>query len=86
MKAFNLRGIDPELAEKMKATAMMQGNSINQLAIDLIREGLGLSKGKKYSRHHTDLDELFGRWSEEEYGQITGKITQERQIDPELWK
>jgi hypothetical protein len=86
MKAFNLRGIDPDLAQKMKSAAMMRGSSVNQLAIDLIREGVGLSKEKKYSRRHSDLDELFGRWSEEEFNAVAGKISQERQIDPELWK
>lgn len=86
MKAVTLRGVDSDVAEKLKATAKNQGKSINQLIIDLIKESLGLKKGKKYSRRYTDLDDLFGRWSDDEFNQITSKIAQERQIDPELWK
>lgn len=86
MKSVTLRGVDPDTAEKLKATAKNQGKSINQLVIDLIKERLGLKKEKKYSRRYTDLDDLFGRWSDEEFNQIMGKIAQERQIDPELWK
>lgn len=86
MKSVTLRGVDSDTAEKLKATAKNQGKSINQLAIDLIKESLGLKKEKKYSRRYTDLDDLFGRWSDDEFNYITGKIAQERQIDPELWK
>ena len=86
MKSITLRGVDPDIAEKLKATAKNQGKSVNQLAIDLIKESLGLKKEKKYSRRHTDLDDLFGRWSDDEFNQIMDKIAQERQIDPELWK
>lgn len=86
MKSVTLRGVDSDTAEKLKASAKDQGKSINQLAIDLIKEGLGLKKEKKYSRRHTDLDDLFGRWSDDEFNRISGKIAQERQIDPELWK
>jgi hypothetical protein len=86
MKTVTLRGVDPDTADKLKETAKNQGKSINQLAIDLIKESLGLKKEKKFSRRHTDLDDLFGKWSDEEFDQIMGKIAQDRQIDQELWK
>jgi len=86
MNSVTLRGVDSDLAEKLKATAKDQGKSINQLAIDLIKESLGLSKGKKYSRTYTDLDHLFGKWSDEEFNTIARIIEGERRIDPELWK
>jgi hypothetical protein len=38
-------------------------------------------KENKYSREYDDLDDLFGRWSEDEFKEITAKITKERQID-----
>jgi hypothetical protein len=86
MKSVTLRGVDSDLAEKLKSTAKDQGKSINQLAIDLIKESLGLTKGKKFSRTHTDLDHLFGKWSDEEFNTISKLIDNERRIDPELWK
>jgi len=42
-------------------------------------------KKEEFSKKYSDLDSLFGRWSEEEFREITSKIDQERSIDPELW-
>ena len=86
MKAVTIRGVEPEVAEKLKSTAAQEGKSINQLTLDLIKAGLGLKKTKKYSREYDDLDHLFGRWSDDEYKDIQGKIDQGRRIDPELWQ
>ena len=86
MKTVTIRGIEPEVSEKLKSTAAKQGKSINQLTIEIIKESLGLKKEKKYSREYDDLDDLFGRWSEDEFKEIHAKISKERQIDQELWK
>lgn len=86
MKTVTIRGIEPEVSERLKSRAAKQGKSINQLTIDIIKESLGLKKDKKYSREYDDLDDLFGRWSEDEFKEVHAKITKERQIDQELWK
>jgi len=86
MKAVTIRGVDNELAEKLKTIAKKQGKSVNQLTIELIKNSLGLKKEKKFSREYDDLDDLFGRWSEDEFNAVEGKISRERCIDPELWK
>ncbi len=85
MKAVTIRGVDAEVAEKLKSTAAKQGKSVNQLILDIIKEGLGLKKEKKHTREYDDLDDLFGRWSDEEFQEIQEKINRERTIDPELW-
>ena len=86
MKAVTIRGVDPEVAEKLKTKAAEQGKSINQLTLDILKESLGFKKKKKYSMEYDDLDDLFGRWSEKEFQKIQGKIDKERRLDPELWK
>jgi hypothetical protein len=86
MKAVTIRGVDPEVAEKLKTKAAEQGKSVNQLTLDILKESLGFKKKKKYSMEYDDLDDLFGRWSEKEFQEIQGKIGKERRIDPELWK
>ncbi|MCU0613472.1 MAG: antitoxin [Desulfobacterales bacterium] len=86
MKAVTIRGVDSELAEKLKTTAKKQGKSVNQLTIELIQKSLGLKKEKKFSQEYDDLDDLFGRWSEDEFNAVDGKISRERFIDPELWQ
>ena len=86
MKAVTIRGVDAEVAEKLKSMATAQGKSINQLTLEIIKEGLGLKKEKKHTREYDDLDDLFGRWSKSEFQNIQDKIDNERNIDPELWK
>jgi hypothetical protein len=48
-------------------------------------ERVGLGKKKRFTGEYHDLDHLFGRWTEEEFTGIQGKIDQERRIDEELW-
>jgi plasmid stability protein len=86
MKAVTIRGVEPDVAEKLKKTAAQQGKSVNQLTLDIIKESLGMQKGKKYSREYTDLDELFGRWSKSEFEEINARINNDRRIDPEHWR
>ena len=86
MKAVTIRGVEPEVAEKLKSKATQEGKSINQLILEIIKAGLGLKKVKQYSREYDDLDGLFGSWTEEEYKEIKTKIDQSRRIDEELWQ
>ncbi|HET98179.1 MAG TPA: antitoxin [Desulfurivibrio alkaliphilus] len=85
MKSMTLRGIDPVLAEKLAQTARQSGKSMNLLVLEAVRHQLGLTEEKPRKAEHHDLDHLFGRWSEDEFKQIQGKIDTERRIDPELW-
>ena len=86
MKAVTIRGVDAEIAEKLKSVATAQGKSVNQLTLEILKEGLGLKKEKRHTRKYHDLDELFGRWSQDEFHEIQSKIDFGRKIDPELWK
>ena len=85
MKSMTVRGIDPELAEKLKQAAAMQGKSVNQLVVETIRNAFGTGRKKRFKRTHDDLDHLFGKWSQAEFDRIQAKIEQERVIDDELW-
>ncbi|GAB6095733.1 hypothetical protein JCM14469_19860 [Desulfatiferula olefinivorans] len=85
MKALTIRGVEPEVSEKLKIIAAKQGKSVNQLMLEFIKKNLGLEKEKQYSREYHDLDDLFGTWSDDEYENIQGRINGERQIDQELW-
>jgi len=84
MKAFTIRGVKPEVTEILKRTAKKQDKSVNHLMLEFIKKGLGLQKEKNVSRQYDDLDDLFGRWSEDECKNITDSITRQRQIGPEF--
>ena len=86
MKTITIRGVEPEVAEKLKIVAKKQGKSVNHLILDFIKISLGFKKEKKFSRKYDDLDDLFGRWNHDEFKEITISIIRQRQIDQELWK
>jgi hypothetical protein len=86
MKTITVRGIDPDVAEKLKKTAAKEKKSLNQLLLDLIEIRVGAKKEKKFTREYDDLDDLFGRWSQQEFQSIQEKIDHERTIDMDLWQ
>ena len=86
MKTITIRGIHPELAEKLTKTASQSSKSINKLLLDTLEERFGMKKKKRFTNTYDDMDHLFGRWTEQEFQQIQEKIDTGRQIDEELWK
>jgi len=86
MKTLTIRGLDDRLTSLLKKQAAATHQSVNQFVLDVLKRQLGLDKKKRFTEEFHDLDNLFGRWSEDEYKNIQGKIEAERQIDAELWK
>ena len=86
MKTITVRGIEPDVALKLKEIASKESKSLNQLLLDLIEIRVGMKKEKKFTRRYDDLDSLFGKWSQQDFEAIQAKIDGERCIDPELWK
>ena len=85
MKNISLRGVDDELARHLQAGARAEGKSVNQLVLETLRRRFGLDKARRFTRVYHDLDDLFGKWSQEEYERIQGRVDENRRIDPELW-
>jgi len=85
MGSISIRGVDDDLASKLKEEARLANKSMNQLILDLLKAQMGLAKPKVFTAVHHDLDDLFGRWSPEDYDLIQDKIDRERSIDQELW-
>ena len=86
MSSLSIRGVDPQLAATLKKQAKASQKSINQFVLETLRKHFGLDKEKQFTREYTDLDGLFGRWTDEEFSRVQGKIDSERQIDDEQWK
>jgi len=85
VKTMTVRGIDPSLAERLKEAAKQEGKSVNRYVVDSMKILLGEEKEKRFSVQYDDMDDLFGRWSQEEFERIQGKIDSERKIDGDLW-
>jgi plasmid stability protein len=85
VKTLTIRGVDPDLAVKLKQAASEQNKSVNQVVLEIIRKNMGVEKEKKYTREYDDLDHLFGSWDDDQFNLIQKKIDRERTIDRELW-
>ena len=83
---MTLRGLDSQLAAKLREVAEREGKSVNQTVLDALRKQFGLDKSRRFTEAHRDLDYLFGRWDEDEFMQIQQKIDSEQRIDSELWQ
>ena len=86
LKNMTLRGLDPQLAAKLREAAEQEGKSVNQTVLDALRKQFGLGRSRRFTEVHRDLDHLFGRWDEDEFARIQQKIDSERRIDSELWQ
>jgi len=86
MKTITIRGLEPMLLEKLKEEAGSKGKSVNQFVLNILKQKFGFKKKKQFTMIHTDLDHLFGKWSEDEFKLIQGNIEKDRKIDRELWE
>ena len=86
MGSLSIRGIDSSLAKLLKDKATSSNQSVNRFVLEVLRKHVGLTKQKKYTLQHHDLDHLFGNWTDEEYQLIQSKIDSNRQIDREIWE
>jgi len=85
MKTLTIRGIEPELADKINEWAKKSGKSINQASLRLLKSALGLGDKKNFPVFH-DLDPLAGTWSHEDETLFFKSIQIMSQVDPEMWK
>ncbi len=86
MKTITVRGVDSDLAKRLKQVASEEAKSVNQFVLEMLRQSVGMKKQKKFTRIYNDPDHLFGAWAEAEFKAINDKIMDERKIDEELWR
>ena len=82
MKTMTLRNIPTDLARELEREKTRRGESLNQVAIDLMKEALGLGRG---GRRSNGLGGLAGKWSAGELEAFERATAQFEQVDEELW-
>ncbi len=82
MKTMTLRNIPEELARELTREKARRGESLNQLAIDLLKQALGIGDERRRSN---GLAELAGSWTAEDLDEFEQAIAPFEQVDEELW-
>lgn len=82
-----VRGLNPELANKIRQIAADEGISLNKAALRLLTKGAGLDReSTDDDTIGDDLDHLLGTWSREQAEEFAAAIRSMSLIDPELWE
>lgn len=82
---MTLRNLPPVLAQAIRRRADEDDTSLARAVISLLEERLGLS-GPARPRIYRDLDELAGRWTDEEAAAFAEALQDQRCIDKNLWE
>ncbi len=82
IEQMTLRRIPDVVGKKLRDKSRRSGRSMNQTAIELLEQALGVraSEGKK-----RDLSPFAGAWQEEEYREFEHHASQFGNVDAEVW-
>jgi hypothetical protein len=87
MRSILLRGISDGLYREIKTRSKKELKSMNRLILSIVESNFGIAGQKiKTKKRYTDIESLFGKWSDDEYKKIRGITEAQRKIDDELWK
>jgi len=83
MNQITVRGIDPEIEQKIRKMARDSRQSINNILVGIIRQKF---QNKKRSLPAETLKHLAGGWSRQDALTFLNSISHCEQIDQEMWK
>jgi hypothetical protein len=79
-KQYTIRFVPVALDRLLRERARREGKSLNQVALDALRRGLGADAPVV----HHDLDRYSGTWIEE--AEVDAALAEQRAVDDELWR
>ena len=85
MGQLTIRGIAPDIEDKIRKIAKNNGKSINSVIQEIIHQHSEFSRKRKTAPSEA-LRELAGGWSEKEASDFCAQIQSFEQIDKEMWK
>jgi len=78
---YTVRNVPPHLDRALRRRARVQRKSLNEVALDALLTGVGLTAEPVKRR---DLSDLVGTWVEDP--ETDAVLRDQRRIDPELWR
>jgi hypothetical protein len=78
---LTLADIPRELDDALRQRAQSEGKSVDEVAVEAIRAGLGLAAKVEKRR---DLSEFAGSWVDDP--DVDAALRDQDRVDPELWR
>jgi plasmid stability protein len=82
MKQITIRKVPSELSAALEKETKRRGSSLNQTAIDLLRQALGIGP----TRYNNNLGSLSGTWTNKDLQKFEEATSVFEKVDPELWQ
>jgi plasmid stability protein len=83
MGYLTVRNIPTDISKALRSETRRRGKSLNQTAIDLLRQALGLSWDPPQTN---GLEKLAGTWSQEELHRFESAMAGFEHVDEEEWR
>jgi plasmid stability protein len=78
---YTLRNIPPQVDQALRERALSERKSLNQVVIETLMRALSLDGSPLPQR---DLGDIAGSWITDPETEVS--LTEQRRIDPELWR
>ena len=78
---YTVRDVPAALDKAMRQRARARGKSLNELAIEVLAEGLGL---REVRRERRDLSDIVGTWKKDAV--VEAALAAQDEVDEQLWK
>ena len=79
---YTIRNVPDLLDEALRRSAREQGKSLNEVAIEALARGAGLSSEHRFPQR--DLSDIAGTWRKDPA--FEAALAAQDTIDPELWR
>jgi plasmid stability protein len=83
MEQLTIRNLPPELAQALERESQRLRESLEETAIELLRQALSQRTVREKSN---GLVRLAGTWTEEEHERFESAVAITEQLDEELWR
>lgn len=78
---YTVRGVPPRVDQEIRRRARAEGRSLNEVAVEALAEGLGLSRTETVRR---DLSDVAGTWRKDPAAEAA--FAAQDQVDEDLWE
>lgn len=78
-KQMTIRGISPELGNRLNRLSRDRGQSLNATVLEILESALGVQKRRQRL-------ERYATWSEDDRLEFEKSLSDQRRVDEELWR